>query len=271
MTRLQRSRSTFPQRSVAVTISSRSLSDSPGAKMRIVVRQMEASDFGWAAALMQQRREHYAGFSPVLWRPATGVVDIHARFMEAAAASEDAVALRTDHGFVLAIPQDGRFFVDDFAVDDDMLWSTDGQELLMACWRAARSSGQSVVRVVTARRDEPKRTMLSEAGLAVVARWWVKELTPQGEPATWGPVTMGDVEALVVPAPPVYDPGGPVCALGDVEPERAIVAAEAAARAGAVLAIVARDGSPGDAPAAEPHLEAAGFHNPSEFYEGAPT
>jgi hypothetical protein len=68
----------------------------------------------------------------------------------------------------------------------------------------------------------------------------------------------------------VYDPGGPVCLLGDVESEHAEAAAVAAGHHGAVLAVVQRGSGASAAPAWDPVLEAAGFHNPSEFYEGEP-
>ncbi|MBI2703934.1 MAG: hypothetical protein HYX32_01390 [Actinobacteria bacterium] len=233
-----------------------------------MIRPMHADDFDWAATLMQQRRERYAEFSPVFWRPAANITAGHAQFMRSTAAREGAVAIRTDAGFALSYPHEGRCFVDDFAVDGDDRWAVDGRELLLAVWSAARSSQQQVLRVVTARRDEPKRSMMIALGLEVGARWWVKELSPAGDASTWGPVTVGDVDALIGPAPPVYDPGGPVCLLGDVDPSRAGQAADAAAELGAVLAVVQREFNPVES---EPVLEAAGFHNPSEFYEGDPS
>jgi hypothetical protein len=231
---------------------------------------MDASDFSWAAVLMERRRERYSSFSPVFWRPATGVTGMHAQFMQTTAARDGAVALRTDHGFALSYPHEGRCFVDDFAVEDDAQWAAEGRSLLLAVWNEARSADQPILRVVTAREDEPKRAMLAEVGLEVSGRWWLKELTPTGEAATWGPVRVGELDALLMPAPPVYDPGGPVCVLGDVPAAEAITASEAAAELGAVLTIVQREGAPSDAPAWEPELERAGFHNPSEFYEGVP-
>ena len=102
----------------------------------------------------------------------------------------------------------------------------------------------------------------------VVARWWVKELAPTQRPSIFGEVDLGGVKGLFVPAPPVYDPGGPVCLLGDIAPEVAAQASDEAAGRGAVLAVVQRDRSPEEAPAFEPLLEGAGFQNPSEFYEG---
>lgn len=235
-----------------------------------MIRRMDDDDFVWAAGLMERRRERYAELSPVFWRPAVGVTEAHAHVMRATAARAGAVALRTDGGFALSYPHEGRCFVDDFAVEADDLWRSDGRELLLAAWARARSTDQPTLRVVTARKDHPKRDMLAGLDLIVAERWWVKELPPGGDASAWGPVTLGDVEALIVPAPPVYDPGGPVCLLGDVEPARAIPAADAATRYGAVLAIVQRGQVTPEAPGSEPELEAAGFHNPSEFYEGTP-
>ncbi len=232
-----------------------------------MIRAMGDDDFDWAAMMMQQRRERYAAFSPVFWRPAAGVTASHAQFMRAIALRDGAVALRTDHGFVLSYPHEGRCFVDDFAVDHDDRWPDDGRALLLAAGAAARPQHQPALRVVTARRDDPKRSMLASLGLVVAARWWVKELTPTGDATSWGPVTLGDVTALIGPAPPVYDPGGPVCLLGDLDASLAAVAADAAAALGAVLAIVQRATHPAES---EPTLESAGFHNPSEFFDGDP-
>jgi hypothetical protein len=230
---------------------------------------MGDDDFAWAAELMARRRERYSRYSPVFWRPAAGATESHGNFMRSAAARDSAVALRTTRGFALAYPSDGRIFVDDFAVEADALWMTEGCELLGAVWERTRSKDHPLLRVVTARADHSKREMLASLGLVVTSRWWVKELRPTGDVSESGPVRLGDVEALMVPAPPVYDPGGPVCLLGDLDASLAGSASDAAARRGAVLAIVQRDRSPSTAPDAEPELEAAGFHNPSEFFDGA--
>jgi hypothetical protein len=230
---------------------------------------MTADDFAWAAQMMQRRRELYARYSPVFWRPAQGIETLHAQFLAWCSKRPGAVALRSEHGFIVSYPQQGCCFVDDFAVDEPSLWATEGKELLLGAWRRARSTEQAALRVVTARRDEAKRSMLIDIGLVVTGRWWVNELTPTGAPRPHGPITLGDVEAQLVAAPPVYDPGGSVCLLGALDADRAGVAAEAAAAAGAVLAIVQREGA-GAVPAAEPLLEAAGYHNPAEFYQGQP-
>jgi hypothetical protein len=232
--------------------------------------EMTGSDFAWAAQLMQRRRERYARYSPVFWRPRRDVVDLHGQFLRMCSERAGAVALRTDHGFVISAPQQGSCFVDDFAVDEDSLWATEGKDLLLGAWRRARSAEQRKLRVVSARRDEPKRRMLIELGLVVTERWWVKELTPTGQAQPNGTVTLGDIQGVLVAAPPVYDPGGPVCVFGALDPMRAAIAADRAAAAGAVLAIVQREGGDAPVPEADPLLEAAGYHNPAEFYSGSP-
>jgi hypothetical protein len=232
-----------------------------------VIRPMDTDDFDWAATLMERRRERYAEFSPVFWRPAAGISASHAQFMRSIASREGAVAVRSESGFALSYPHEAKCFVDDFAVDGDDLWATEGRELLLAVWETARSASQPALRVVTARRDQPKRSMLISLDLRVAGRWWVRELTPTDDATAWGPVTVAGVDAVIGPAPRVYDPGGPVCLLGDIDETRAGSAADAAATLGSVLAIVQRESDPPDH---EPVLEAAGFHNPSEFYEGAP-
>jgi hypothetical protein len=231
---------------------------------------MTGDDFAWAARLMEHRRQLYSDYSPVFWRPAQGLVEGHARFLAFCSQREGAVALRTERGFILSSAQEGRCFVDDFAVDAPSLWPSQGRDLLMTAWRRARSAEQRTLRVVSARRDEPKRRMLIDIGLTAVARWWVKELSPTAASEAYGPITLAGVEAMLVRAPPVYDPGGPVCLLGNLEASLAVAAAERAAAAGAVLAIVQRDSAGVVAAEAEPSLETAGYHNPAEFYEGQP-
>lgn len=233
------------------------------------MRAMERDDFTWAAELMERRRQRYAEYSPDFWRPATNVRQGHASFMESTAARPDAVAVRTDHGFLIGAAGGERWYVDDFAVEPDELWMTEGAELLHAGWGVAGAAGQTVLRVVTARRDGPKRALLQSAGLTVSARWWVKRLVPTGPPQPSREYVFGGCNAFLGPAPPVYDPGGPVCLFGDTRDDDLDQACEGAASLGAVLAIIQRD-EPGDAPDSEPQLESRGFHNPSEFFQGSP-
>ena len=45
------------------------------------LREMMADDAAWAAGLMERRRQVYAGYSPVFWRPRPGAACLHARFL----------------------------------------------------------------------------------------------------------------------------------------------------------------------------------------------
>jgi hypothetical protein len=65
------------------------------------IRTFETDDARWAAEIMERRRQVYAGFSAVFWRPARGVVDLHARFIRRLVADGSNVCLRADHGFVI--------------------------------------------------------------------------------------------------------------------------------------------------------------------------
>src|SRR5688500_10834629 len=102
------------------------------------------------ADLLEDRRRHYETWSPIFWRPAPGARAAHEPFLAALVASDTVVALRDDHGFVIADREDDRCTVDDFAVDHPGRWATHGRLLLVAAWRLQRQRGADRARVVTA-------------------------------------------------------------------------------------------------------------------------
>ena len=133
----------------------------------MTVRELTADDAPWAAELMEQRRLEYAHYSPVLWRPAQGVSDLHTRFLRRQIASPANVALRTDHGFIIGQRRAAEGFVDDFTVDPDGSWDSDGSELLLATWQRLAAGGTfDALRVVTAHADEARSALLSAPALA---------------------------------------------------------------------------------------------------------
>ncbi len=234
-----------------------------------MVKEMRADDFEWAAGVMDRRRAAYERFAPVFWKPAGDVSVQHAAFMRSQVDAGSAVGLRSEAGFVLAAIREDHYDVDDFAVEPDTEWSTEGRRLLQSVPEFGPLARSSRVRVVTARQDVAKRQMLEALRLTPVARWWVKELRPaQAAEATFAQVMLADVTAMFVPAPPVYVPGGPVCILGDIEARAAARAAHEAEAQGAVLAVVTRSASPAEPPEEEPLLSAEGFDNVSVFFEG---
>src|ERR1700753_1244022 len=90
------------------------------------VRVLSADEAGWAAGLMEQRRQQYARYSPVFWRPRDGAAGLHTRFLTRLISAETTVALRTAAGFIIAQARPGEGFVDDFAVAPGGGWDTDG-------------------------------------------------------------------------------------------------------------------------------------------------
>ncbi|MDQ2789108.1 MAG: hypothetical protein DLM60_20780 [Pseudonocardiales bacterium] len=203
------------------------------------VRPLEPADIPWAADLMESRRQLYALYSPVFWRPARGGTDLHARYLLRQIETGTNVGLRTDHGFIIGQHRMSEGFVDDFAIDPEATWAGDGRELLLATWKQLAGSGADALRVVTAKADERKVEMLLECSLRLVEQWWVKPLEATGSAATTGRVDAASFSGILGPAPPVYDPGGAVL-LADrvaVEAELAILEREAA-HLGAVLAVL---------------------------------
>lgn len=229
--------------------------------------EMVSSDCSWAAELMRRRREMYSSYSPVFWRPAKGATSLHAGFLQRQIARDEVVGLRTGHGFVIGEPRRDEGFVDDFAVDDADRWDDDGRRALRAAWERLAARGASSLRVVSAKRDLPKNALLESLGLRLVQEWWVKPLTPSGHAETAGPVDEEGFSGHLGPAPPVYDPGGPVLLVRRIEPETSLDAMEWEASSwGAVLAVVAESAAGRRAE----DLAAHGYGVASQWFLGIP-
>ncbi len=99
---------------------------------------------------------------------------------------------------------------------------------------AARGSGCRHLMVVSGYRDAAKKEFLRHCGLQSEVVWWVKPIRPDHNTGR-----IGEVRMVVGPAPPVYDPGG-LTAMAIEEPREAGLFEDAAAEAGAVLAIMNR-------------------------------
>jgi hypothetical protein len=237
------------------------------------VRALTSGDVGWMADVMVERRARYEQFSPVFWRPAAHARDVHEPHLAACVANDRYVGLRTENGFVLGElqaagsppwwPESPLGFIDDFAVVHDDAWMRDGKSLLLAAWSLLLDQGAESVRVVTARRDDAKVALLRSVGLSLGESWWVRvsDGGTQRAPA-FGPVAADGIDALVIPAPPVYDPGGPVFLVTAIVSAKLVKRVpQLAADHGAVLAII-----PTTAPTWE--LAAAGFEETAQYYVG---
>ena len=204
------------------------------------VRALTSGDVAWMADVMAERRARYQEYSPVFWRPAAHARDVHAPYLASCVASARFVGYRTTEGFILGERQSSIGFIDDFAVVRDDAWISDGLQLLVAAWSQLRDEGAESLRVVTARRDDAKVLMLKSAGLSVGESWWVRPGDDRAQDAQiFGPVAAAGIEALVIPAPPVYDPGGPVLLVTSIDSaDRVVEVPLLAEEQGAVLAIL---------------------------------
>lgn len=216
---------------------------------------------------MERRRQRYWSYSPVFWRPASGVTALHAGFLGSQIARDDVVAFRTGSGFVMGETRGGEGFIDDFAVEPDKQWEGDGRRLLAAAWERLHAYGALTVRVVSAQKDLPKNTLLSSVGLSVADEWWVKALVPSGRSDKRGTVRGSGFSGYLGPAPPVYDPGGDLLLVRYIDPEVPVDDMERqAASWGAVLAVV--PAVPDGARARE--LSTNGYEVASQWFVGVP-
>ena len=236
--------------------------------MTTPVRDLLAEDCGWAAQLMERRRQVYARYSPVFWRPARGATKGHANFLAEKVSRGGAVALRTGRGFLIADLRGTEGVIDDFAVEADDDWAEDGVALLCSAWPALAARGAETLRVVIAAADEPKAAMLWALSLEPVEQWWVKPVDPAATPAASGRVEGSGFSGILGPAPPVYDPGGPVLLVDRVaDGTKAAAIEEGATASGAVLAIVpVRVGAEREA-----ELRDAAFTVASAWFLGQPS
>ncbi len=209
----------------------------------------------------------YASYSPVFWRPARGVTEGHANFLAEKVSGACAVALRTDRGFLIGESRGREGFIDDFAVEADRDWADDGAVLLCSAWPVLAQQGAETLRVVTASADEPKVALLRACSLEPVEQWWVKPLAPGGTLVATGRVEGSGFSGILGPAPPVYDPGGPVVLVDRVvHGTRVAAIEEEAAALGGVLAVIpVRVGDEREA-----ELHDAAFTVSSAWYVGQP-
>jgi hypothetical protein len=235
----------------------------------MAVRGLAPTDGAWMAKLMARRRAEYEAYSPVFWRRAVGVDELHTAFLIRVVEQSQNIALRTDDGFITAVPRAGQYYADDFAVDDDGTWAVDGRTLVRAAWTEAKQRGATALRVVTAARDAPKRTMLADTGMSVAERWWVKALNADPAGTIYEGSIAGDgFTAVLSAAPPVYNPGGPVVIITAFDDVDALGAAEhQAINVGVVLGILP---IVADSWSHEGIARDAGYEVASEFFLGQP-
>jgi hypothetical protein len=229
----------------------------------VIVRELTEEDLDWVVERLAMRRAGLVPFAPVYWRPARDADEVHRRFLESVL-GRGGVGFRTADAVMIAAPgRGGIWTVDDAAVGGDQ-WAGSGQ-LLWDAVCAAIGGGQ--VRFVCPTPEAERRRFADEQGLRLRTSWWHATVAPARRARGDGGPHVDGATATLVPAPPIYDPGGPILFLTDVrDASRALASArEEAARLGAPVVVV-------DQPATDDALNAvlteAGFYCHCEFLTG---
>jgi ribosomal protein S18 acetylase RimI-like enzyme len=163
------------------------------------IRKAAADDVAAMAALAEIRREQYARYQPVFWRPAAGALDKHRPYLASLVDNDKVITLVSEEagqvtGFLIATltgapgvydPGGPTCQIDDFVVEPGTRYQTTGALLLRAGLAEAGRRGAVQAVVVTGHLDQPKREMLRACGLELASEWWVTPRPlPQTEPDT---------------------------------------------------------------------------------------
>ncbi|MDO9495936.1 MAG: hypothetical protein Q7J48_09555 [Nocardioides sp.] len=228
------------------------------------VRPLTGDDLDWVVDLTRERRARLVPLAPRFWRPAADAAARHRAFLAHLVADPGAVTIRTEHGYLVGVERAGRLVVDDMVVDPPEHWATEGVRMV----EHARGSGP--LRFVVPASERERMDVALGLGLEPAEVWWHRDLEPGTglnvvveDPA----VSVAGAAGQLVPAPPVYDPGGPVLLVTSVESADALTRIQqSAARRGATVAVVAQDlADPGDAATAA-LLTEAGFTVTTYFF-----
>ena len=151
------------------------------------IRAAAQADVDAMATLASMRREQYARFQPVFWRPAADAKDKQRPYFAKLVAHEKVITLVSEDagqvtGFIIATlsqapgvydPGGLTCQIDDFVVAQAAKWPSTGAALLRASLAEAGRRGAVQAVVVTGHLDEPKRQMLRACGLDIASEWWV--------------------------------------------------------------------------------------------------
>jgi len=172
------------------------------------------------------------------------------------------MAVRSEHGFLFGLPWRGQLLVGDMPIDDmvltdDAQWPDEGAALLR---HAARAAHPAALRFVCPVPERPRADAARAVGLTVAESWWHRDLGRQPS----APAAELGEDCRLVPASPVYDPGGPVLLVRTVSDADTLTRAEqAAAVRGATVSVVSQD--PADAALAT-LLTRAGYRRTTDYF-----
>jgi GNAT superfamily N-acetyltransferase len=151
-----------------------------------------ATDVNAMTEMASARREQYAEYQPVFWRPAANAEQLHRPYLAKLVEDQNVITLVSEDsgqftGFLIAAivgapgvydPGGRTCQIDDFVVCPDR-WATAGPLLLRSAIEQAAERGAVQAVVVTGHLDQPKRDVLRSCGLAMASEWWVTSWPPK--------------------------------------------------------------------------------------------
>lgn len=226
---------------------------------------MTADDLDWVVEVTRQRRESLGPHAPRFWCPAEDATERHRAFMAYLIEEPEALSVRSHNGYLIARNRGPVWLVDDAVVTEHGAWAADGVRLL----RHAQVHCGALRFVVPVFETSRMEAGLS-VGLAPVEQWWHRDLDAVGQGADDADedpsVIVEGAKGRLVPAPPVYSPGGPVLLVTEVDAIVSLRRIEAmAAMRGARVSVVTQ--TPSDASLAT-LLSEAGYVLTTAFCEG---
>jgi hypothetical protein len=203
------------------------------------VRALDPLDLDWVVEVTRARREALAPHAPRFWRPAVDATERHRDHLGHLIEDPATLGMRTEHGYLLALDRGDHLLVDDFVVTADEHWPTEGVALLE---HVRLRPGR--LRVVVPAAERARLEAVQEVGLARVETWWHRDLdgveaTASAEGDEGAEVAVDGARGVLRPAPPVYDPGGHVLLVTELESTDALARIEEVAAArGARVSVV---------------------------------
>jgi hypothetical protein len=154
------------------------------------IRRATPDDVEAMISLADKKRTEYAEFAPTFWRKAVDGLSKQRLFFHTLLSNLNVIALVHEdnqgvNGFLIASlidappvydPGSQVCMIDDFTVTAADKWMTIGRSLLDAVREYATAQGVQLMLVVCGHLDEPKRTMLRDAGFGIASEWYVNPL-----------------------------------------------------------------------------------------------
>ncbi|WP_341927140.1 hypothetical protein [Nocardioides psychrotolerans] len=200
------------------------------------VRPLTQADLDWAVDLTRTRRERLEGHAPRFWRAAADATERHRAFLSHLIDDAATLSVRSEHGFLIGMNPGPYLLVDDMAVEPAEHWASEGVALLR------HASALGPIRFVVPGFESERLDAALDLGLEPDDIWWHRDLEPftgLNVVSEDKSVSVEGAEGRLVPAPPVYDPGGPVLLVTSVvSPEALRRVEQSAARRGARVSVV---------------------------------